>query len=78
MDCQTIFFWVVIFCEENLISLGNLSIHMLVSFFVVNSKAYDSIFSQFVVYALIKRNSIHTNPHICNLCPNQPFFQLLI
>jgi hypothetical protein len=32
----------VIFCEENPIStLGNLSIHMLLSFFVANSKAYE-------------------------------------
>jgi hypothetical protein len=69
----------VIFCEKNLIfALGNLSIHMLMLFFVVNSRVYDSMFSQFVVYAFIKRNSIHTNPHICNLCPNQPFFQLLM
>jgi hypothetical protein len=32
---------------------GNLSIHMLVSFCVANSKACDSMFSQFVVYALL-------------------------
>jgi len=40
-------------CEENPIgALRNLSIHMLVPFFVANSKACDSMFSQFVVYAL--------------------------
>jgi hypothetical protein len=43
----------IIFCEENSISaLRNLSIHMLVSFFVVNSRACDYVISQFVVYAL--------------------------
>jgi hypothetical protein len=64
----------IIFCEENLIfALRNLSIHMSMLFFAINSRAYDSMFFQIVVYAFIKRNSIHTNPHICNLCPNQPF-----
>ncbi len=68
----------VIFCKENLISASeNLSMHTSVSFFVVNPRAYDSMFSQFVVYAFIKRNSIHTNPHICDLCPNQPFFSTI-
>ncbi len=44
----------MIFCEENLISaLGNLSIHMLVSFLVANSRACDYMFSQLVVYALL-------------------------
>jgi hypothetical protein len=44
----------VIFCDGNLISLvGNLSIHMLVSFFVFNSKAYDFMFFEFVVHALL-------------------------
>jgi len=44
----------ITFCDENPISiLGNLSIHMLVSFFVNNSKACDSMFSQFVMYALL-------------------------
>jgi hypothetical protein len=44
----------IIFCEENpILALGNLSIHMLVSFFVGNSKSYDSMFSQFVVYAIL-------------------------
>ncbi len=44
----------VIFCEKNpIFALGNLSIHLLVSFFVANSQACDSMFSQFVVYALL-------------------------
>jgi hypothetical protein len=24
------------------------------------------------------RNFVHTNPCVCNLCPNQPFLQLLM
>jgi hypothetical protein len=44
----------IIFCDGNSIfALRNLSIHMLVSFYVANSKAYDYMFSQFVVYALL-------------------------
>ncbi len=35
------------------IYIKNLSIHMLMSFFVANSRACDSMFSQFVVYALL-------------------------
>ncbi len=34
-------------------ALGNLSIHMLISIFVVNGKACDLMFSQFIVYALL-------------------------
>jgi hypothetical protein len=49
----------VIFCEENSLSaLESLSIHMLLSFFVANSKAYDSFFPQFVVYAYYYQNYI--------------------
>ncbi len=44
----------IIFCDGSSIStLRNVFIHMLVSFFVVNSKACDFMFSQFVVYALL-------------------------
>ncbi len=61
-----------IFCEENLIStLGNLSIHMLVSFFVANSRACDSMFSQFVVYALLLSKlytNVFPNTMICISC----------
>jgi len=44
----------IIFYDRNpIFALGNLSIHMLVSIFVVNGIACDFMFSQFVVYALL-------------------------
>jgi hypothetical protein len=62
----------IIFCEENPIStLGNLSIHMLVSFFVYNSRTCDSMFSQFVVYALLLSKlyiNVFFNKLICISC----------
>jgi hypothetical protein len=62
----------IIFCEENPIStLENLSIHMLVSFFVANSRACDYMFSQFVVYALLLSKlyiNVFINKLICISC----------
>jgi hypothetical protein len=47
----------IIFYDGNpIFALRNLSIHMLVSIFVVNGKGCDLMFSQFVVYALLLSN----------------------
>jgi hypothetical protein len=49
------------------ICIGNLSIHMLVSFFVANSRTCDSIFSQFVVCALLL-SKLCINVFLINWC----------
>jgi hypothetical protein len=53
----------IIFYDGNpIFALRNLSIHMLVSIFVVNGKACNLMFSQFVVYALLLSNMC---VHVC-------------
>jgi hypothetical protein len=50
---KILFFFFFFFEENPIFALGNLSIHMLGSFFVANSRACVSMFFQFVVYALL-------------------------